>query len=265
MMPIMAPFGHRLGGGGQPFVVAAQPAAAHDPAQRAFDHPAAGQDREALLVGGFLDDLDGHPQDLAGVGDQSAGVAAVGEHRGDRRHGEPQPLEHPGAAVAVLHAGGGDQHHQQQPEGVGHDVTFPPVDPFPGVIAATGTPDGVRALDRLGVHDPGRDHRVATVSVAQLLTQRVVDAVHGAVVAPALEIPVHRLPRRQVVGQLPPRAAGAQHVEDRVDDLAPRVFLVASVGVGRGQQRLDQPPLLVGHIGGISGAARAGGSRHGTA
>lgn len=112
-----------------------------------------------------------------------------------------------------------------QPEGVDDHVAFAAIAPFAGVIPARVGTDGVGAGDRLGVDDARRRHRVAAHGVAQPVAQRIVDVVDGAVVTPAFEVPVHGLPRWEVVRQLPPRTAGAQHVEDGVDDLAAGVFL----------------------------------------
>src|SRR3954465_3171352 len=50
--------------------------------------------------------------------------------------------------------------------------------------------------------------------------QRVMDALQGAVPVPELEIVVHRALRRQILGQRLPLAAGPQHVEDPVQNLA---------------------------------------------
>ena len=53
-------------------------------------------------------------QALPGDGDQPPGVAAVGPHQRDRGEPFPQQRHQAVPAVAVLHAGRGDQHHQQQ-------------------------------------------------------------------------------------------------------------------------------------------------------
>ncbi len=109
---------------GQAFVVVVvvEAAAAHNPGQGALDDQAAGQRLEAALALPLAHHLHRDAQDLAGPGDQPAGVAGVGSHQHHRGHGEAQPVQDEPPAVAVLHASGGDQHHQQQPEGVGDHV-----------------------------------------------------------------------------------------------------------------------------------------------
>jgi hypothetical protein len=53
-----------------------------------------------------------------------------------------------------------------------------------------------------------------------------------------------------------PRTAGAQHVEDGVDDLDPGMLLVSSGEVGYRHNRLDETPLGSGQIGGVGRTAR---------
>jgi hypothetical protein len=62
---------------------------------------------------------------------------------------------------------------------------------------------------------------------------------------PAVEVPVHRLPRREVRRQLSPRTSRAHDVQDRIYDRAARVFLRAATGVDLREQGLDHRPLLV--------------------
>ena len=60
---------------------------------------------------------------------------------------DPQsPQQRPGG-VAVLHTGGGDQHDQQQPEGVHGDVALAAVDLLAGVEATAGPGDGLGGAD----------------------------------------------------------------------------------------------------------------------
>src|SRR5258707_1121008 len=68
------------------------------------------------------------------------------------------------------------------------------------------------------------------------------DAQQRAVTLPFDEVVVRRALGRQIFRQLAPLAAGGQHIEDGVQDLAP-----ASVALRR-QVRLDQRPFLVRHI-----------------
>jgi hypothetical protein len=110
---------------------------------------------------------------------------------------------------------------------------------------------GVRGTHRLRVDQPCGRLGVAAVGLADLHPQRVVDALDGPVVVPPGEIPVHSRPGRQVLGQVPPLAAGPGQVQDRIHDPPTRVLLPATALAARprlGQQGLDQRPLLIGQI-----------------
>ncbi len=72
--------------------------------------------------------------------------------------------------------------------------------------------------------------------------------------APGPEDGVHGLPRGEVVGQQAPRAPGAQHVEDGVNDLAVGHLAGLASGRGRRQHRFDPLPLGFGQVAGVGGA-----------
>ena len=107
-------------------------------------------------------------------------------------------------------------------------------------------------LDRLAI-DPqgGRRRRVAGLD-PHLRAERVVDALPHAGQAPQAEPGVHRLPRREVVRQQPPRLPGPEQVEHGVHHLAGvgrRPPALAGAGLDAREQRLDPLPLVVGQIG----------------
>ena len=247
-----------LGGHQQPFVVAVEPPAAHQPHAGALHHPPARQHREPTLPVGLPDQLDDQATHLPGVGDQPTGLPTVGEHRHDRRHHEPQPLEDHPAAVTVLHAGGGHRDQHQQPECVSHDVSIPSVDLLPGVIAPRSRCYRVGAAsDRLGLEELGRGGRGEPSGITQpVITQYLVERLDGAVVTPASEVLTPGLSRRQIVREEAPHTAGAQHDEDGVDDRSARMLLVTTGRVGYRQDRLDEIPLGSGQIGGVGRTAR---------
>ena len=82
-------------------------------------------------------------------------------------------------------------------------------------------------------------------------TQGFLHSFPSAVIPPVAEVPPHRAPRRQIMGQHPPGYAAAQHLQDAVDYL-PQVSGpgMAFPGV-RWQQRSQFFPLGVGQIAGI--------------
>ena len=107
-----------------------------------------------MQVIGALDDLEGELEAGFGPGDELAGVAAVGPGQLHRGEGAAQvPQQRPGG-VAVLDAGGGDQHGQQQPDRVDGDVPLAAVDLLARVVARGWLAgDLLGGLDGLGVDD----------------------------------------------------------------------------------------------------------------
>ena len=60
-------------------------------------------------------------------GNQLARVATVGPDQRDRRHRHPRAVEDAAPAVAVLQAGRGHQHDDEQAQRVDDDVSLAPV------------------------------------------------------------------------------------------------------------------------------------------
>jgi hypothetical protein len=69
-----------------------------------------------------------------------------------------------------------------------------------------------------------------------------------AVPAPQTEIAVHGAARRQVLRDVAPLAAGAQHVHHTVDHFAQVHSAFAAAALGRRDQRLDVLSLSIGEI-----------------
>ena len=133
-----------------------------------------------------------------------------------------------------------------------HQLEITSVDLLARVEPAHRRADGVGAPDRLSVHAARRGHRIPAFSVAHPVPQRVVQPVHQAVLAPPLEVPEHRRPRRKVMGQLTPRASGAIQVQDRLHNAATRMHRGTTTPAWLRHQRFDQRPLRVGEIGWIT-------------
>ena len=69
--------------------------------------------------------------------------------------------------------------------------------------------------------------------------------------SPLVEVAPDGALGREVVGQVPPLAAGAEDVEDGVEDV-PHVGLAGPSAAGLGRDvRLDQGPLGVGDVAGV--------------
>src|SRR5208282_221447 len=72
--------------------------------------------------------------------------------------------------------------------------------------------------------------------------------VQRSVILPALEIPVQRASRRQVLGDISPLTSGTQDIHDAIEDF-PHVDLASPAAtLGGWDHLLDQGPLLVGQV-----------------
>ena len=74
------------------------------------------------------------------------------------------------------------------------------------------------------------------------------DAIQRAIPVPQAEIIVHGASGRQVLGQRAPLATGAQDIHHAVDHLAHVDPPLAAAPLGRGDQRLDMRPFLIGQV-----------------
>ena len=81
------------------------------------------------------------------------------------------------------------------------------------------------------------------------------DALQCAIPAPQVEIGPYRALRWQVFGQSLPLAAGRQHVEDAVQNLAHIDRALAAAVLGRWDHGLDNRPFGDGQITGVTKAA----------
>src|SRR5208337_2760429 len=110
-------------------------------------------------------------------------------------------------------------------------MAFPTVDvlgviPAP-LLAARG------GVDRLAVDARRGPGRVGLLSRADLAAKKVVDGFEGAVVSPLVEVPPDGALGRKILGEVTPLAAGAEDVEDGIDD-------VAQIGLARPSARIDR-------------------------
>src|SRR5262249_17680531 len=184
----------------------------------------------------------GHPV-AAGL---AGGEGAAGEDDLQPRQVVPQPaVEQRHPAAGVVDAGRRHHDRQQEPQAIDPGVPLAAGDLLAGVVAALAALRG--RLDRLAVGGRGPRAGVAPGAGADPLAQGLVDAVPGAVVAPASVPGVDRGPGREVVRQQAPLAAGADQVEDGVEHLAQFGRRPAGA-LGPGEERLDEGELVIGQV-----------------
>ena len=152
---------------GAAFVVAGQPAVAHQPPECALNDPPATDDLEAVRAGA----LDNRQGDRGGGlderGDRGALVAAVCPHDLERADGVEQPDDQKLEPGPVADGRGGDNERQQPALNVDGEVPTPAGDLLPAVVApgphlvrtgglAQPGPRRVPARHRGRVSHPGR-------------------------------------------------------------------------------------------------------------
>ena len=74
------------------------------------------------------------------------------------------------------------------------------------------------------------------------------DFVQRTIPVPQAEVAIDRAARGQVLADVAPLAAGAQHIHEAVDHLAHLHRALPATTLGRWDQWLDQQPLVIGQI-----------------
>ena len=106
-------------------------------------------------------------------------------------------------------------------------------------------------MQQLAVDAGGGTGAVGLLHGANPASKGVVDPIEGAVVSPLIEVPPDGALEREVDGQIPPLATGAEDLEDGVEYI-PQIGLEgASTGGSRRKMRVGQDPLLVGDVAGV--------------
>ena len=109
-----------------------------------------------------------------------------------------------------------------------------------------------RALHALAVDHAGGRAGLPPRCLPALHIQRVMNPFDRAVIIPSRQIVVHCALRRQVLGQIAPLAARAQHIHHAVHHLPHHHPASPPAMFGRWDQRFNQRPLLVGQVGRIA-------------
>lgn len=149
-------------------------------------------------------------------------------------------------AIAVLDVRRMHDHANRETDGIGQNVTLAAFDHlFSGIAART---PGFRGLHRLAVDDARSRAGLAPGRLAHRHQQYVVDRFPGSVVAPGVEITLHRGEGRELLGQHAPLATALGDVEDRVDRRAQAGFALAPTTGGRRQVGFDEGPFRIGGV-----------------
>lgn len=159
----------------------------------------------------------------------------------------------------ALHARGGDQHGQQQADGVDDDAPLASDDLLAGVDALVGRGDLGGGLDALGVDDTGGRILLPAFLAPDLAPQQAVELVKDILFLPAGEVCADGVPVRVVVREIAPGNPGPVHLEHRVQQTAQVMVgrpadvqaTAAALGPPGGQDRFDRLLTGIGQVAGI--------------
>src|ERR1035438_3068020 len=143
---------------------------------------------------------------------------------------------------------------EHQPQRIHQQMPFAAFDPFAGVI-----PHGAavpRRLHTLTVQNRGRGPTALVVGSPHERAQRVVQGGPLVVERPLPEDMINGFPRGKGGGQIAPRAATFDAIEDGIQD-APPVGGRASAFGGFGEHRFEVSPLGIGEAGFVDGVFHA--------
>jgi hypothetical protein len=246
--------GLRAGGGG--FVVAHQPAVMHEPAEGALHHPATGQHFEPRGVVRALHHLDRQlgTEFFDPVGEVGARVASI--HPQNAQPGEPgkHAAQDQLRASAFSNAGRRHRHAEHQAQGVHQQMPLPALDALGCII--THRAAVVRRLHALAVQDGGGGPAAFIRHSPNEGAERVVERSPLVIERPFPEDMIDRFPRRKVGGQVTPRDATFDHIEDGIQD-SPEIGAGATTFGGFGEHGFEIDPLGVGEAGVIAGVFHA--------
>ena len=208
---------------GQGFAVLAPPPTSAQPGQSSLHRPSPGQHLKSVSSGTprYLQAparQRRHPANqLSGGYAVSPNQAQPGKPASQLADDQPGPslLSLPkGLDISRVYGRG-----QQQSHSVYDDMPLSSEDLLAGIVAPRPPFSMVLTLWLPVMAAPSTSSggfRVPALSLPNLGAQGLMEPLPGAVPGPVAEVFVRSLPRRKVVGQRPPRAAGAQQVQDGV-------------------------------------------------
>src|SRR5918912_1160026 len=126
-------------------------------------------------------------------------------------------------------------------------MALPAIDLLAAIKAALG-PAAVGGLHRLAVNDRRRRTRLTASTQTDLLAQQAVDLFPDAGFAPVAEVVIDSFPTRKFVWQQAPGTAGADQVEDGLEDLAHIVLARPPSWLCRRDQWRQLIPLCISQI-----------------
>src|SRR6266852_825121 len=201
----------------RPLIVTAEAPIPDQPGEGAFDHPAPRQHHEACRPGHATYDFDHkvacHHRPHRQIVTPIRTVRPDQLQTGETLFRLAQNLL---GSILILDIGRVHYYRDEQPQSVHHQMTLAAGDFLAGVVAATDA--AFAALDTLAVHNARGRLGPSAGLLADAAMQSRLQLFPDAGPAPAVVLGRHRPPRGEIVRQHAPLTAGAQDVEDGVED-----------------------------------------------
>ena len=160
------------------------------------------------------------------------------------------PAQNQLCSVAFRGAGRGHGHAEHQPQSIHQQMPLAAFDPFAGVIA---NPAAVtRGFDTLTVQNGRRGSAALAVGFPDQRPQGVVERGPLVVADPLPKNMVNRFPMGKIRGQITPRTATLDEIQDGIKD-PPTVNRWASAFGRFGEHRFKVSPLGVSQVGVVVG------------
>ena len=245
-------FGAGLGS----FVITDQSPLAHQPAEGAFHDPTARQYGEAGGIVGAFDDRDRQfgAESLDPLSKRLPGVAAIHPQEAQPSKPTQHPAQNQLCSVAFRGAGRTHGHAEHQSQSIHQQMALAAFDPFAGVIANLTAV--ARGFDTLTVQNGRRGSAALAVSFPDQRAQGIVERGPLVVLYPLPKNVVNRFPMRKISGQITPRTATLDEIQDGIKD-APPVNRWASAFGRNWEHRFEVSPLGIREAGVIYGVFHA--------
>ena len=160
--------------------------------------------------------------------------------------GAPESCEEETGPRRIGDRSGCDDHGHQEPQGIDHQMAFPPFDVFAFVVAAL--PSQFRGLDALAVETARRGVLMASGLLAHLGTQRVVETLPVSTGTPLTKIPVHPRPLRILMREHAPFEAPVNDIKDGIDHRPHIERAVAPTRFGGRDHIFDKIPFGISKV-----------------
>jgi hypothetical protein len=148
--------------------------------------------------------------------------------------------------ITVHDIGGMNVHGEHEAFGIHQQMPLPAFNLLGPLIASL--PAYPRRLHTLAVQEARTRLSLSPQRYTEVGTSLVVKPLPCPLLAPRAQVVISRFPGREVVQQAGPLAARPQHIEARIEEVAPGVLPWSTRWVRNWQQRGDDIPFIISQI-----------------